>query len=243
MWTNLDDSYNSFYGGIDSNGVKDRTRALSALMVNVAERQALDMACSNTIMDFAKPKSERLIFTEIEADMEPDTDAASQHTIAADSREEPDTTSDQFNLSAGEKTLAISFLNHYYNRLDNGEEERNDLYIKSVQVVSTSGETILNVDFKNENHADLRDRFNLQDGLRCGNFDNASFRFWNSECSLDLPLLVTTTGTYEVNVSSFGRQGGDELTKMKTFIDAVRAWANQDPLPDPWDGSLENITP
>ena len=30
---------------------------------------------------------------------------------------------------------------------------------------------------------------------------------------------------------------------MKAFIDAVRAWANQDPLPDPWDGSLESITP
>ncbi len=43
--------------------------------------------------------------------------------------------------------------------------------------------------------------------------------------------------------SNITQAGGDELAKMKAFIDAVRAWANQDPLPDPWDGSLENITP
>lgn len=39
------------------------------------------------------------------------------------------------------------------------------------------------------------------------------------------------------------REGGSAATTMATFIDAVRAWANQDPLPDPWDGSLEGITP
>ena len=43
--------------------------------------------------------------------------------------------------------------------------------------------------------------------------------------------------------SNITQAGGDELTKMKTFIDAVRAWSNQDPLPNPWDGTLEAITP
>ena len=39
------------------------------------------------------------------------------------------------------------------------------------------------------------------------------------------------------------REGGAAATTMSTFIDAVRAWSNQDPLPNPWDGSLEEITP
>ena len=39
------------------------------------------------------------------------------------------------------------------------------------------------------------------------------------------------------------REGGAAATTMTTFIDAVRAWSNTDPLPDPWDGSLEGITP
>lgn len=43
--------------------------------------------------------------------------------------------------------------------------------------------------------------------------------------------------------SNITQAGGAELTKMKTFIDAVRAWSNQETLPDPWDGTLEDITP
>ena len=43
--------------------------------------------------------------------------------------------------------------------------------------------------------------------------------------------------------SNITREGGDNLTTMTTFIDSVRAWANQDPLPNPWDGSLEEIVP
>lgn len=39
------------------------------------------------------------------------------------------------------------------------------------------------------------------------------------------------------------REGGAAATTMATFIDAVRAWSNTDPLPNPWDGSLEGITP
>ena len=39
------------------------------------------------------------------------------------------------------------------------------------------------------------------------------------------------------------REGGAAATTMSTFIDAVRTWSNQEPLPDPWDGSLESITP
>ena len=41
--------------------------------------------------------------------------------------------------------------------------------------------------------------------------------------------------------SNILREGSEiEILKMSTFIDAVRAWSNQE-NPDPWDGSLENI--
>ena len=41
--------------------------------------------------------------------------------------------------------------------------------------------------------------------------------------------------------SNITREGGSALATMTTFIDAVRAWSNQDPMADPWDGSLEKI--
>jgi len=44
----------------------------------------------------------------------------------------------------------------------------------------------------------------------------------------------------QLNVIRTGTEA--EQTKMTTFIDAVRAWSNSE-TPDPWDGSLELITP
>ena len=41
--------------------------------------------------------------------------------------------------------------------------------------------------------------------------------------------------------SNITREGGSALATMTTFIDEVRAWSNQDPMADPWDGSLEKI--
>ena len=43
--------------------------------------------------------------------------------------------------------------------------------------------------------------------------------------------------------SNITREGGDNLATMNAFIDAVREWSNQDTLPDPWDNTLEAITP
>ena len=43
--TALLDRFRLYYGGIDSIGIKERNRELTSLMANVAERQALELAC------------------------------------------------------------------------------------------------------------------------------------------------------------------------------------------------------
>lgn len=44
--------------------------------------------------------------------------------------------------------------------------------------------------------------------------------------------------------SNISREGTEEQKNtMSTFINAVRDWSNQSPLPDGFDGSLELITP
>ena len=50
--SHLDNLYNIYYGGTDSDGITERTSALTALMVNVAEKQALDMTCPAVMVDF-----------------------------------------------------------------------------------------------------------------------------------------------------------------------------------------------
>ena len=56
-WTQLSKGDEKIaYGGIDSFGVLDRARELTALMSNVAERQAVEFACRVTIYDFNREK-------------------------------------------------------------------------------------------------------------------------------------------------------------------------------------------
>ena len=52
FYTALGDRFRLYYGGIDSIGIKDRSRQLTSLMANVAERQALTLACGVTTLDF-----------------------------------------------------------------------------------------------------------------------------------------------------------------------------------------------
>ena len=71
--TRLVTEYGIYYGGIDSFGITERSRALTPLMANVAEKQALSMACPAVVVDFDRPDSQRLLFKGIDASTTPTT--------------------------------------------------------------------------------------------------------------------------------------------------------------------------
>ena len=215
--TNLRDSYRSFYGGIDSNGVKDRARALSALMVNVAERQALDMSCSTVIQEFAKPSNDRIVFADIEPEMEPDTDAAATYIVSSDNYEDAKSYKSEFNLLAGEKKLSIGFLNDFWRRLENGDSESSELYINEITISDHQGAIILQLNFSAENHNELDETFGIR-SKGCGGLTGDSFRLWGSNCTLDLPLNLSVGGTYLIELSAWGKQVGDDLTELGVFV-------------------------
>ncbi|WP_096087339.1 c-type cytochrome [Agaribacterium haliotis] len=61
----LDDyqkTYSSYFGGIDSYNSVQRGRELAPLMYKVAERVALDRACSVVVSDFNRPQAQRELF-------------------------------------------------------------------------------------------------------------------------------------------------------------------------------------
>lgn len=72
LYTNLVDQFGIYYGGIDSNGIQTRARSLTALMANVAERQAVAVACPAVVTDFARPPADRRLFRLIEPDVTPE---------------------------------------------------------------------------------------------------------------------------------------------------------------------------
>jgi hypothetical protein len=216
-YTSLTDKFGRYYGGIDSNGIRERARAMSSLMVNVAERQALEVACQAVVMDFAKTNSNRFLFSDIEPEITPDLDFGFSHSIASESFGKKETFSNTLELSSGEKILAIGFANDYY---QSSEDDR-DLYITNIEVTDPNGNLILDADFSEYNNNNLFESIPLQE-LNCGDywFSDDSFRFWGTGCTIDLPFSASIAGSYEVKVSAWGvRAKTDQgLPKMSVSI-------------------------
>lgn len=54
--------YKILYGGIDSFDVTQRLTAVNQIMASVAQRMAIEVACSATAFDFTRPPEQRLLF-------------------------------------------------------------------------------------------------------------------------------------------------------------------------------------
>ncbi len=66
------DEYLILYGGINSNDVNERAYDASGTSANIAKRMANEVACASVARDFAKPASDRLLFTDADATGGPD---------------------------------------------------------------------------------------------------------------------------------------------------------------------------
>ncbi len=80
--------YRIFAGGIDSLGVRQRARMPGSVSTSVATRMALELACDRTAADFAKDRSQRLLFPLVDPDLAPSGDpgAPDQKPILDDLR-------------------------------------------------------------------------------------------------------------------------------------------------------------
>ena len=62
FWSYMDDQFRIYYGGIDSIGVTERAKVQNSLMANVAESQAVSLACATVLLDANRDaSSQRLL--------------------------------------------------------------------------------------------------------------------------------------------------------------------------------------
>jgi len=85
-WNRLTDQLAMLYGGIDSKEVTERATDPSGAMGAIQRIMSNDVACKQTLRDFARPAAERRLFPEIEPDVVPgessDGDAKIRRAIA-----------------------------------------------------------------------------------------------------------------------------------------------------------------
>lgn len=70
----LTTDYNLLYGGIDFENVTKRLTSPNAIIGNVGQRMATEMACAATSWDFQKPLANRLLFKYVEPSQYPEDD-------------------------------------------------------------------------------------------------------------------------------------------------------------------------
>lgn len=206
VFTTLNDRYGIYYGGIDSNGITSRARQLTPLMANVAERQAVSMACSSVVVDFLRTDSERIIFDGIDRNITPSTEFVEEFEVAASSADSIETLVATGTLSEGSKTITVAFLNDFF---DEEEGDRN-LVVTSLRLTDSESNILREVSLAN---------FDNIPGATatCGGADQGGYTLW-SECQFSIPFTVDSSSSVRVEVDAWGQQAGPDLVAMSVAV-------------------------
>lgn len=205
-WSRLGDQYNIYYGGIDSNGITTRSDAMTAIMANVAEKQALEMACAAVLLDFDKANTERTLFRDIEPSLTPSTESSEEFDVPGDDPDAPQSFQFNANFAAGVKNVGISFTNDYYDEI---EGDRN-LRLYSLTITNPNGETVFSDRLNNVNNIDGAN-------WGCGDPNNNDFAMW-SGCTLFIPFTADVSGNYTITVEAYGDQAGPDPVMMRVAV-------------------------
>ena len=210
----LTDSYRLLYGGIDSDGITQRHRDITAMMAAVAQSHALEASCPVVLREFYMiPESARLLFDRVDLDVTPVSESRGTLGITASSQSSRQTVSASVELSAGKKTLRFGFLNGYsypfWNR---------DLLLDKLTVKDSAGDVVHSVELE------------TQPKVRCGGPRGEEFKLqW--ACPFEVPVSVPSGGIYRVEVVARQIAGGDEPAKLllfdKQFEVSAEGWDNR----------------
>jgi len=207
-WTQLGNRYKIYYGGIDSNGIKERSRALTSLMSNVAEKQAVEMACPAVVIDFDKPDAERRLFSGIDRNTSPASEFGRTVSVLGTDFNSQESFKASGSLEAGSKLIKIAFLNDWY---DEVEGDRN-LHVESIRVKNKSGNTIL---FHSK-----QSPIAGSSTFTCGSI-RQNMSLYCNDGKIFVPLEISSLGTYEVEVIAWGDQAGPDPVLMSVGVESL----------------------
>ncbi|MFT6435152.1 MAG: hypothetical protein ACJAVI_003204 [Candidatus Azotimanducaceae bacterium] len=214
-FTALANRYNIYFGGIDSLGIQERAIELTPLMFNVAERMAVQMACPAVMIDLNTPDADRRFFKGITTDITPTTEFSRSFEVTGIGPEEALVYISTGQISVGNRTLNISFLNDFYSE-DLGDR---NLIVDRLTISDSTGEIAFRLELE-----DIESHPGAIIGCGAPYFSGASgtvdaFNIW-SECSLTIPVDISKEDDYRISVEAYGQQAGPELTQMQVSIES-----------------------
>ena len=202
-----ENQYRLVYGGIDSDGIPERARDITSVMAGVAKRHAAEVSCPAVIRElYLLPDAERRLFAGIDPHVTPVSEFSNTFEITAASRSEMETLLLQGRLTAGDKTVSLEFLNDYYE----SREKARDVLLDRLTV--RRGNTVV---YRYEME-------NLDPPIHCHHIEQGAFHLSGSgsECILDVPVSIPSDGVYQIEISAWGDQAGDEFPKLSVVVES-----------------------
>ena len=199
--------YRLLYGGIDSDGITDRVDDMTALMAAVAQSHAVESSCSIVQREFLLLADEnRRLFRGINKHVTPVTDENVSFEVTAEDWTAPQTVSLQVDLTPGTKTIRLAFVNDYWG----GEGIDRNLYLDRIEVRSSNGNTVTEVEFES-----------IRREQHCGTYwlSHNSYKMWGN-CFLEIPVEIVVSDNYDVDVRAFQDQAGDEPAMLMISVES-----------------------
>lgn len=220
--TALHDRFRLYYGGIDSIGIKERNRQLTSLMANVAERQALTLACGVTALDFHDNKqlSDRRLFTLVEPSTTPLSEKILNVDVPTGSFADRGMRDIDVSLPSGTKELSIHFSNDAY---DEGTGDDRNLYIDAVEIYRDN-QLITVIEGENFQNTEGFSQTIYDDGTAMGGVEHVEVDgswtpvAWNlwGEGFVSFHVNIATSGSYRFRIIAWGSDYRDGIPANMT---------------------------
>jgi hypothetical protein len=193
--TALADRYNIYYGGIDSVGIVKRAKELNSLMSNVAEAQAVVMACPAVLFDMNRPAVEQKLFTAVDRFITPTLFARNQSKVAGSNSQNTSLHSLSHYLPVGNHRLKLAFTNPYW---DADLKEGTNLVLHTITVTNAAGEILQNINAVIAKNADGNNTSGQNWDATLGAI--TGWALWSHY--VELPLNIVSAGKITVTVTA-----------------------------------------
>ena len=197
----LTDDYRLFYGGIDSDGVTERARAITAVMAGVAKRHAVQVSCPVVGRElFLLPDQERRLFAGIDPRLSPISELGAVFEIQADTWDERETLSLSGRLTAEPKTVTFTYRNPQAGRV---------IRLDRLDVRNAAGQVVASHEIEDAEWS----------GGGCDGPGNDHF-YLGCSSSIDVPLDGLVAGNYAIEIVAWADHAGDELPKLSVVVES-----------------------
>ena len=202
-WPNeLTGEYRLLYGGIDSDGITDRARDVTAVMAGVAKRHATQVSCPVVMREFyLLPDTGRRLFAGIDPSVTPTSEFGASFRVEAESRDERETFSLSGPLTSGTKSVKLSFIKNM-----DGQKLR----LERLEVRNAAGEVVASREIKDVEWS----------GGDCGQARSDNFSLYCDGSSVSAHVDIPAEGNYVIEVTAWGDQTGAEVPELGVAVES-----------------------